>query len=115
MNTFNNTSRWLSTLAAIACTFTVGTAIAGPPADAIPSVTVSYADLDLASQAGAQVLYQRIKQAAQTVCAALASKQLERQALWHDCYEQAVANAVATIDRPLLTALHRAAVRTARG
>ena len=80
----------------------------------VPSVTVSYADLDLSNPAGAHTLYQRIKAAASTVCAPLESKELKRNRLWRDCYEQAVSNAVATINRPTLTALHQAG-RTGRG
>ena len=115
MNTFNNSTKWRSTLAAIASTFTLGVALAGPVDDAIPGITVSYGDLDLSSPAGAQVLYQRIKGAARTVCAPLESKQLKVQALWRACFEEAVANAVSKVDRPMLTAVHKAASRTATG
>jgi UrcA family protein len=112
--TLHSSSTWLATFASIACTLTAGTALAAPPAGEVPSVTVSYADLDLSNPAGAHTLYQRIRAAARMVCAPLASKELKRNGLWRDCYEQAVSNAVATIDRPTLTALHQAA-RTARG
>lgn len=116
MSTFkaiHSSSPWLPTLTAIVCVMTAGPVIAAP-ADEVPSVTVSYADLDLSTPFGAQTLYQRIKRAASKVCAPLASKQLARAMLWRDCYEQAVANAVTTINRPTLTALHRAS-STARG
>jgi UrcA family protein len=117
MNTsrsFHSVGRWLATLTSILCTLTVGTALGAPPAADVPSVIVSYADLDLSNPAGADTLYERIKAAARKVCAPLATKELSRIGLWRDCYEQAVSNAVATIDRPTLTAAHRAA-RSATG
>jgi UrcA family protein len=76
-------------------------------ADEVAAVTVNYADLDVSKPAGAQQLYQRIKSAARKVCAPLNGKDLHRMFLWRDCYEQAVADAVATIDRPALSALHQ--------
>ena len=112
-NTHHSSGTWLA-LAWITCTLAAGTAFAAPRAVEIPSVKVSYVDLDLSNPAGAATLYQRIKAAARTVCAPLESTQLKRHLLWRDCYQQAVSNAVATIDRPTLTALHQAA-RTARG
>jgi UrcA family protein len=116
-NTLHLSCTWLAAIAAIACNLTAGNASAATPAAKVPTVTVSYADLDLSKPAGVEMLYQRIKDAARTVCAPLASKGLTREGvwrLWRDCYEQAVSNAVASINRPTLTALHRA-TRTARG
>jgi UrcA family protein len=113
-NTVHSSTTWLPTLTAIACTLTGGTLLAAPAADEVPTMIVSFADLDLSKPAGAQALYQRIKHAARMVCAPLESRELGRRALWRDCYEQAVANTVVTLDRPTLTALHRA-TRTATG
>lgn len=62
--------------------------------------------------AGIEVLYRRIDRAAHKVCTPLASRGVSRMFLWRDCREQAVANAVASINRPMLTALYRS--RTAR-
>lgn len=74
----------------------------------VPQVTVSYADLDLSKAAGAQTLYKRIKNAAARVCGSSGRYTiLEGRKAWHACYDTAVANAVAQIDRPTLTALHR--------
>jgi UrcA family protein len=78
-------------------------------------VAVSYADLDLSKPAGAQTLYKRIKGAASRVCRptglyVMASRSHRK------CIETAVADAVAQVDRPSLTALHREqTARTARG
>jgi UrcA family protein len=75
---------------------------------ALPQVTVSYADLDLSKPAGAQTLYKRIKSAASRVCGAGGRyTHLEGRKAWRNCYDTAIANAVAQIDRPTLTALHR--------
>ena len=78
--------------------------------------TVSFADLDLSKPAGAQTLYKCIKAAARRVCGPVdrytfvTPAQTSRQ-----CYEQAIADAVAQVDRPSLTALHREETRTVRG
>jgi len=96
----------LASVAAFALLLTSGSLLAAPPADGTRSVTVDYADLDVSRPAGARALYVRIKRAARTVCAPLESRDLHRVALWRDCYEQAVADAVAEIGRPTLTALH---------
>ncbi len=77
-------------------------------------MTVSYFDLDLSTPAGVQTLYDRTKQAARSVCASFASKELGRLAFRRDCYEQAVDDAVATVDRPALTALYQTG-RTTKG
>jgi UrcA family protein len=74
----------------------------------VVQATVSYADLDLSKPAGAQTLYKRIKGAAARVCGSHGRyTTLEPRSVWHKCFDTAVANAVAQIDRPTLTALHR--------
>ena len=116
MSTFNSVkaSKWLITLTAIAGTYNAGSAIAAPPVDSEGQITVSYADLDLSKPAGVEVLYGRIKQAARNVCSYLDNRQPEHKVLWRRCYSDAVANAIATVDRPTLTALHRS-IRTEKG
>jgi UrcA family protein len=83
----------------------------------VVQVTVSYADLDLSKTAGAQTLYKRIKAAAARVCGSHGRyTTLEPRKVWRNCFDTAVANAVAQIDRPTLTALHREETnREARG
>jgi UrcA family protein len=83
----------------------------------VPQVTVSYSDLDLSKPAGAQTLYKRIKAAASHVCGSRGHyTRLESRKVWRGCYDTAIADAVAQIDRPSLTALHKeAADRAARG
>ena len=69
---------------------------------------VGFADLDLSREAGVKVLYQRIKAAAESVCSPLRrTRSLAMEPGWRDCRNTAVANAVADVDHPLLTELHR--------
>jgi len=69
------------------------------------SVKVSYRDLDLSTFAGAHELYGRIKTAARTVCG-YEGRNLTDQAFWNGCYRGAIADAVAKVNSPLLTAVH---------
>jgi UrcA family protein len=69
---------------------------------------VPFADLDLSREAGVKALYQRIKAAAESVCSPLRrTRSLTMEPGWRDCLNTAVANAVADIDHPRLTELHR--------
>jgi UrcA family protein len=81
------------------------------------SVAVSFADLDLSKAAGAQTLYKRIKAAARQVCGPRdLYTHVGSQKQFRKCYDTAVANAVAEIDRPSLTALYKEdTARTASG
>jgi UrcA family protein len=83
-----------------------GIALAQPAAaaEATPASTVSYpvqySDLDVSKMRGAKVLYLRIRHAAKTLC--------ESAATWgknegEACVNQAVNDAVARVDAPLLT------------
>lgn len=67
--------------------------------------TVSYAGLDLSTEAGAQVAYRRIRVAAQGVCSHLHTLVLgEQRQAWEVCVRDATARAVADIGAPRLTA-----------
>jgi UrcA family protein len=83
------------------------TLFAGMPADTLPAVHVSFAELDLNTEAGVAILYQRLQGAARTVCGSVDARQLAQQARWTACYKKALADAVTQVDRPQLTALHR--------
>lgn len=88
-------------------------ASAGPKTKA---QTVTFADLDLSKAAGAQTLYKRIKGAARHVCGPVDNYTFVTPArAFSQCYAKAIADAVAQIDRPSLTALHREETRSARG
>lgn len=74
------------------------------------SVTVGFADLNLNNEQGAKVLYQRLKNASETVCGvrmARNTKCLRSISLSDDCYEQTLSNAVKTVNSEMLTKLHR--------
>lgn len=79
----------------------------------VKSQAVSYADLDLSKPAGAQTLYKRIQKAARRVCGPVDNYTFITPAkAFRQCYEQSIAEAVAQVDRPSLTALHK--VETSR-
>ncbi|MFO1427047.1 MAG: UrcA family protein [Steroidobacteraceae bacterium] len=90
----------------IALTATPARAATPVPA-AVPSITVQYADLDLDRMAGARLLYGRLQRAAAQVCGnPLRTGSRIVSAHWQQCTAQAVADAVAALDRPLLRAYH---------
>jgi UrcA family protein len=71
--------------------------------------TVSYAGLDLNTEAGAQIAYRRIHSAAKGVCGHLYTLELGlRRHLWDTCVRDAISRAVADIGAPRLTAYARA-------
>jgi UrcA family protein len=67
------------------------------------SQVVRFNDLNLASEAGAQTLYQRITLAARQVCAASDYRFGSRD--YRKCIKQAVDDAVAKVNRPTLYAV----------
>ena len=76
---------------------------AAAPSDDAYSVTVQFADLNLDREPGIAKLYLRIKGAARHVCYQQAEEQPEATQSYPACVKQAVATAVARINRPLLT------------
>jgi UrcA family protein len=100
----------------LACVFTAAAAAAsaGPacaddiatvaPSDAT-TVRVSYRDLDLATEAGSQALYERISHAARKVCAVSDIRDLTALAQSHSCERAAVSHAVRQVHNARLAAL----------
>lgn len=80
---------------------------AAPPHD-VPSMVVHFADLDLSRTEGARVLYQRLRGAAETVCAQLVDRDLAIQLRHARCVRAAIRNAVKKVDQPMLTAYYNA-------
>ena len=76
-------------------------------ASAVPTLKVSYRDLDPNSEAGAQLLYQRIRGAAQFVCGE-EGRSLDEQHAWNRCVHAAMSEAVQTVHSPQLSALDSA-------
>ena len=66
--------------------------------------TVSYADLDVAADAGAKVLLQRIQSAAKVVCAPEPATLADRPA-YKACYDRAVSHALTRLGNAKVSAL----------
>ena len=82
-------------------------AFAASPDDPI-SVKVSLADLNMASEAGAQTALARIRFAANQACGGdLSDQTLGEQMQFRSCAKQAVQRAIASINQPALTAVSR--------
>jgi UrcA family protein len=73
------------------------------------SITVKYADLDIASPAGALVLYERIRAAAQSACSYFWFKTDADEAR---CVHNTIANAVAKVNEPALSSVYNAKHKT---
>ncbi len=73
------------------------------------AVTVQYADLNIHNEAGARVLYQRLKDAAEEVCGIEGyhkERFLKRHANAKDCYSDTLTQAVDDIDSDALKDIH---------
>ena len=79
---------------------------AAPPEDP-PTVIVRFADLDLSHSQGITVLYWRLKDAAETVCATHNGRDFASQMSYKVCWQSALGTAVAKVDQPALTAYYR--------
>ena len=73
------------------------------------SVTVKYADLNIASPSGALVLYERIRAAAQSACSYFWFKSDADEAR---CVQNTIAKAVTKINEPALSAVYNAKYKT---
>ena len=65
-----------------------------PTSDGAPTITVSFADLDVSHPSGAKILYRRIQYAARAVCDLHMTSDLHRKAMQRECFNTAVENAV---------------------
>src|SRR3984957_11538778 len=90
-----------------------GTAQAGaePKYD---SAVVSFGDLNLDSPQGTKMLYSRLRNGAEDACSSFEGRDLFFKRLWQTCFDQAVAAAVAQVDRPSVTALHSQSVKPSK-
>jgi UrcA family protein len=103
-------------LAAAATAASAGTAcvedtptVATSTAIAASAVHVSYRDLDLATDAGSQALYERISHAAHKVCAVSDIRDLTAMAQSDSCERAAVSQAVQQVHNTRLATLAAAA------
>jgi UrcA family protein len=98
-----------SLIASLATALTVlpsGTAMAAPAhLAANESVTFSYADLDITSPAGREMLDRRIKGAAKRVCGTPPQQNLSMIWAVKRCHEQVVSSAHLQVERALETRL----------
>jgi UrcA family protein len=69
--------------------------------------TVRFADLNVSTLDGAKQLYRRLRIAAKVVCQPLETAHLWRSDQYEVCMGRAIADAVATVNRPLLSQYHR--------
>ena len=76
---------------------------------------VAYGDLNLDSEQGAKALYARLRNGAEDACSSLEGRDLAFKKLWQSCFDTAVANAVAQINRTGLTTLHNQTVSRSKG
>src|ERR1700719_2412247 len=76
---------------------------------------VRFADVDLSSIDGAITVYSRIRQAANAVCESLDSRVLGLMEKHRACVNQAIADAVASVDRPLLSQYHQLRTKGDKG
>jgi UrcA family protein len=96
----------LPTLVAVATFAASIFTIAQADTTSVPrSETVRFADLDTTNIHGAAVLYQRIKNAAESACRDLKpGRSLALMRPYANCVHVALSNAVADINRPAVTA-----------
>ena len=79
------------------------TAAIAADSDDVPSRKVQYSDLNLNHQAGARVLYLRIKNAADSACVQLNGRQLIERMTQSACVKDSIERAVKQVDAPMLT------------
>jgi UrcA family protein len=77
----------------------------------LPSVAVRSADLDLSSADGTAVLYQRIRNASERVCAGFDGAGLTRRTAFRECVQTLISNTVAKVNQPTLTAYAKSTAR----
>lgn len=73
-----------------------------------PTVIVKYADLNVSDPLGAAALYERIRAAANRVCANFAPKELMLEAAKDECVRETIASAVIKVNQPQLFAIYNA-------
>lgn len=103
MKTFTHNTVALLAVASLGVTLLASGAHAAEATVAAPVVRVSYVDLNLGTQAGAKVLYQRIRAAAERVCGDAESRQLEVAAAAKACMDQAIVTSIRAVNNEQLT------------
>jgi UrcA family protein len=102
----------LTTLAVTSICMLGSVAQAAGSSDSATQRTVGYADLNLADSKGVQTLYLRLTSAAKTVCDMPDQRELARIAAARNCMEQAMVQAINSVNNPMLTSLYLAKTGT---
>lgn len=80
--------------------------------DGVPkNVVVRFSDLNLSQPKDAHTLYARIQTAAREACEEFGPASLVQLRQFHQCVDQAVTNAVATVSSQQVTEIHEAQTR----
>jgi UrcA family protein len=107
MNTFQRLFA-LAVLALVASAFGIAQAFAAEPGGTTPLKHVRYDDLNLSREAGVRKLYERIKDAAEIVCAPFNGRQLSQRMNQVTCVTSAMERAVRQVNEPALTGYYLA-------
>jgi UrcA family protein len=99
----NNRNFALAAVAAVCLTAVAVGAHADDAVNGVPARTVHYADLNLSTQAGAAILYNRIRYAAEHVCGDVGSRELARAMAAKACVNRAIFASVQSVNSPTLT------------
>jgi UrcA family protein len=96
----------------IGCAATLGcsaavASTAGAGIDEPATYVVRFADVDLSRIDGVATVYTRIRSAAGRVCTSLEGRALGLLVKYHACVDKAIADAVASVNRPLLSQYHQ--------
>jgi UrcA family protein len=76
---------------------------------------VRFSDLDVSKFEGAKKLYARLRHAATVVCKPLEIASLWRSDQYETCMNKAIADAVASVNRPLLSQYHQLRTKSDKG
>jgi UrcA family protein len=99
----NNRNFTLAAVAAVCLAAVAVGAHADEAVNGVPARTVHYADLNLSTQAGAAILYNRIRNAAEQVCGDVGSRELARAMAAKACVNRAIFASVQSVNNPKLT------------
>jgi UrcA family protein len=104
MNTRTHATSIRLTLASALAITVAGLVATNASADIVRKVTVNFAELNIDKPAGAKKLYKRLRYAAESVCGGRQTVRQYRSA--KRCYDEALAQAVIDVNKPLLSELH---------
>jgi UrcA family protein len=110
----NNRNFTLAAVAAVCLAAVAVGAHADEAVNGVPARTVHYADLNLSTQTGAAILYNRIRNAAEQICGDVGSRELARAMAAKACVNRAIFASVQSVNNPKLTREHNTRVGAAQ-